>query len=365
MFINFYLYKDTELSILQRSVICVRSRPESLIMNNLLDPAILFFVFGALAGMVKSNLEIPAQISRFLSLYLLMALGLKGGFALAQSGLTTQVASGLACAVALAIVVPLLALRILRRLVNPYDAAALAATYGSVSAVTFVTAVQFLETRGVSYGGHMAAAMALMESPAIILAVLFANSLRRREAAGATIAGAGTAADSAAASSRPSMGKVLHESLTDGAQLLLLGAMLVGLLTGESGRAAMQPFSGDLFKGMLAFFLLDMGLQTARNLPQLRGQSPWLVAYALIAPLVHAGLALGLARLAGLPLGDTVLLMVLSASASYIAVPAVLRHAIPQANPSVYFGLSLGLTFPFNILVGIPAYAALASWALG
>ena len=116
---------------------------------------------------------------------------------------------------------------------------------------------------------------------------------------------------------------------------------------------------------MLAFFLLDMGLQTARNLPQLRGQSPWLLAYALIAPLVHAALALALARLARLPLGDTVLLMVLAASASYIAVPAVLRHAIPQANPSVYFGLSLGLTFPFNILVGIPAYAALAGWALG
>jgi hypothetical protein len=366
IFIDFYLYKNAELSILQKGVICVRSRPESLIMNSLLDPAILFFVFGALAGMVKSNLEIPAQISRFLSLYLLMALGLKGGFALAQSGLTTQVASGLACAVTLALVVPILALRILRRLVNPYDAAALAATYGSVSAVTFVTAVQFLETRDVAYGGHMAAAMALMESPAIILAVLFANSLRRREAVGATTTAAGTAmaAEPAAPGSRLSMGKVLHESLTDGAQLLLLGAMLVGLLTGEPGREAMQPFSGDLFKGMLAFFLLDMGLQTARNLPQLRGQSPWLIAYALIAPLVHAALALALARLAGLPLGDTVLLMVLAASASYIAVPAVLRHAIPQANPSVYFGLSLGLTFPFNILVGIPTYAAVAGWAL-
>lgn len=332
-------------------------------MNSLLDPAILFFVLGVLAGLVKSNLEIPAQISRFLSLYLLMALGLKGGFALAQSGLTAQVASGLACAVALAIAVPLLALRLLRRLVNPYDAAALAATYGSVSAVTFVTAVQFLEARGLPYGGHMAAAMALMESPAIILAVLFANGLRQRAAAMAVV-GESQSSAPLVDSPRPSMGKVLHESLTDGAQLLLLGAMLVGLLTGESGRDAMQPFSGDLFKGMLAFFLLDMGLQTARNLPQLRGQSPWLLAYALIAPLVHAALALALALAAGLPLGDTVLLMVLAASASYIAVPAVLRHAIAQANPSVYFGLSLGLTFPFNILVGIPAYAALASWAL-
>jgi hypothetical protein len=329
-------------------------------MNNLLDPAILFFALGALAGAIKSNLEIPAPISRFLSLYLLMALGLKGGFALAQSGLTVQVASGLACALTLAVVVPVIALQFLRRLVGPYDAAALAATYGSVSAVTFVTAVQFLETRGLPYGGHMAAAMALMESPAIILAVLFANTFRQREPALA----AGAAALAAPAGSGLSMRKVLHESFTDGAQLLLLGAMLVGLLTGESGRAAMQPFSGDLFKGMLAFFLLDMGLLTARNLPKVRGQSPWLLAYAVLAPLLHALLALGLAFAVGLPLGDTILLMVLAASASYIAVPAVLRHAIPQANPSLYFGLSLGLTFPFNILLGIPLYAALASWVL-
>jgi hypothetical protein len=201
----------------------------------------------------------------------------------------------------------------------------------------------------------MAAAMALMESPAIILAVLFANSLRQREAAGGHGAPAGAGAPGL------SMRKVLHESFTEGAQLLLLGSMLVGLITGESGRQAMQPFSGDLFKGMLAFFLLDMGLLAARNLPQVRGQSPWLLAYAVIAPVVHASLALMLARLVGLPLGDTVLLMVLAASASYIAVPAVLRHAIPQANPSLYFGLSLGLTFPLNILLGIPTYAAMAS----
>lgn len=331
-------------------------------MNTLLDPAILFFAFGLLAGSVRSNLEIPAPISRFLSLYLLMALGLKGGFALAQSGLTSQVAAGLGCALVLALVVPLLALRLLRLVVGPYDAAALAATYGSVSAVTFVTAVQFLETRGIGYGGHMAAAMALMESPAIILAVIFANTLRRREGAAVVPAqGPGAVPDQAPGLS---MRKVLHESFTDGAQLLLLGSMVVGLATGEAGRQAMQPFSGDLFKGMLAFFLLDMGLLAARNLPHVKGQSPWLLAYALLAPPVHASLALALSLLFGLPLGDTILLMVLAASASYIAVPAVLRHAIPQANPSLYFGLSLGLTFPLNILLGIPVYAAVASQVL-
>lgn len=314
-------------------------------MQNLLDPAILFFIFGVLAGFVRSNLEIPPAISRFLSLYLLMALGLKGGFALAQSGLTAEVATSLGAAILLAIIVPALGYWILKRFLSGFDAAAIAATYGSVSAVTFVTAIQFLENQEIAYGGHMAAAMALMESPAIILAVILANSLRQQKAI--------------------PIGKILHESFTDGAQLLLLGAMLVGLLTGDAGQADMQPFSGDLFKGMLAFFLLDMGLMTARNLPQLKGISPALILYAVIGPLVHASIALGLALLLNLSPGNATLLMVLAASASYIAVPAVLRYAVPEANPCLYFGLSLGLTFPFNLIVGIPLYARVAEYILG
>lgn len=314
-------------------------------MQNLLDPAILFFIFGVLAGFVRSNLEIPPAISRFLSLYLLMALGLKGGFALAQSGLTAEVATSLGAAILLAIVVPALGYWILKRFLSGFDAAAIAATYGSVSAVTFVTAIQFLENQEIAYGGHMAAAMALMESPAIILAVILANSLRQQKAI--------------------PIGKILHESFTDGAQLLLLGAMVVGLLTGEAGQAAMQPFSGDLFKGMLAFFLLDMGLMTARNLPQFKSISPALILYAVIGPLLHASIALGLALLLNLSPGNATLLMVLAASASYIAVPAVLRYAVPEANPSLYFGLSLGLTFPFNLIIGIPLYAKLAAHFLG
>ncbi len=321
-------------------------------MQNLLDPAILFFIFGVLAGAVRSNLEIPPAISRFLSLYLLMALGLKGGFALSHSGLTADVGVGLGAAVSLAICIPLLGYWMLKRYVGGFDAAAVAATYGSVSAVTFVTAVQYLENMHIPYGGHMAAAMALMESPAIIMAVVFANSLRLQA----------NGADALAVQTKPSMsvGKVLHESFTDGAQLLLLGAMLVGLITGESGKAAMQPFSGDLFKGMLAFFLLDMGLMTARNLPQIKGKSPILIAYAVLGPVVHAGLALSLSYWLQLKPGDGALLMVLAASASYIAVPAVLRYALPEANPSLYFGMSLGVTFPLNILFGIPVYVSLA-----
>lgn len=330
-------------------------------MHSFLDPAILFFVFGLVAGRLKSNLEIPPQVSRFLSLYLLMALGLKGGFALAESGLTSDVAITLGSALALAFIVPALGYAVLRRFLNDFDAAAIAATYGSVSAVTFITAVQYLDNIGLAYGGHMAAAMALMESPAIVMAVVLANLARTRQAEANNPAaqGASAAARGSAAASMP-MSKILHESLTDGAQLLLLGAMVVGMLTGETGEAAMQPFAVDLFKGMLAFFLLDMGLLAARNIGGLKGQSLWLLTYAIAGPVLHAGLALALALAFGVSAGNGGLLMVLAASASYIAVPAVIRHAIPEANPSLYFGMSLGVTFPLNILIGIPVYVHLA-----
>ncbi len=340
-------------------------------MNSFLDPAILFFAFGVAAGTLKSNLEIPPQISRFLALYLLMALGLKGGFALAKSGLTNEVVVSLACAVALAIAVPIIGFLLLRRIVSAFDAAAIAATYGSVSAVTFITAVQYLDGHGVAYGGHMAAAMALMESPAIVLAMVMANLLRQRAAGAAATVSVAVSANGGAMALLPapapafSIGRVLHESFTDGAQLLLLGSMAVGLLSGEAGKVSMQPFSGDLFKGMLAFFLLDMGLLTARNMGQLRGKAPALLAYGVAAPLVHAALALALAAACGLSVGNGALLAVLAASASYIAVPAVLRHAMPEANASLYFGMSLGLTFPLNILLGIPLYVAAAGHVLG
>lgn len=334
-------------------------------MQNLLDPAILFFLLGVLAGAIKSNLEIPPAISRFLSLYLLMALGLKGGFALSQSGLTANVGISLAAAIVLAIFIPLMGYWFLRRFVTGFDAAAVAATYGSVSAVTFVTAVQYLENQHIDYGGHMAAAMALMESPAIILAVVLANSLRQKTRPQIVSLSSGVAGLSSPPQKQSvSIGKILHESFTDGAQLLLLGAMLVGMMTGNEGKAAMEPFSGDLFKGMLSFFLLDMGLMAARNLPQVKGKSPALIAYAIIGPILHASMALGLAFILNLPAGDGALLMVLAASASYIAVPAVLKFALPEANPSLYFGLSLGVTFPLNILFGIPAYVSIAQSVL-
>lgn len=309
-------------------------------MQNILDPAILFFIFGVFAGAVRSNLEIPPAITKFLSLYLLMALGLKGGFALQKSGLTIDIAKTLSIAVMLAIIVPILGYFFLKKKLNNYDAAAIAATYGSVSAVTFITASQFLDLNQISYGGHMAAAMALMESPAIILAVFLASAAKSNK--------------------KGSSLNLLHKSFTDGAQLLLIGAMIVGLFAGSTGERIMAPFSIDLFKGMLAFFLLDMGLMVAKNFKQVLNKPVYVLVYGIFAPPVHALLALIICKIAGVGLGETILLMILSASASYIAVPAALKYALPQANPSLYFGMSLGLTFPINIIIGIPLYTFIA-----
>ncbi len=314
-------------------------------MDSFTNPVILFFIFGIVAGLVRSNLDIPPQIAKFLSLYLLMAIGLKGGFALAESGLTTGVVLVMVIAVGMAIAVPLVSYRFLRLFLDGFNAAAVAATYGSISAVTFVTASQFLSRGGIGFDEYLSAAMALMEAPAIIIGVLLASRLRQ--------------------GSHTTVGTVFRESFTEGANLLLLAALVIGIIAGPTGAELMKPFTGDLFTGLLAFFLLDMGLQVARNVPQVRGKSPALLGYAIGAPLLHAGTVLGICALLGVELGNTVLLMVLSASASYIAVPAALRQSIPEASPSLYLGLSLGVTFPFNVIIGIPLYHAVARLVLG
>ncbi|NBS65356.1 MAG: sodium-dependent bicarbonate transport family permease [Betaproteobacteria bacterium] len=335
-------------------------------MPALLDPAILFFVFGVFAGLIRSDLEIPAPIARFLSLYLLMALGLKGGFALAESGITVSVAASLLGATLMALIAPVLGYLALRHRVSRFDAAAIAASYGSVSAVTFLTAAQYLEDLGTPAGGHMAVALVLMESPAILVAVLIANALRSEQSARSLLPGGNAAVVALTGPGAGSqIGRILHESLTNGSHLLLIGGLMVGMLSGESGRAVMQPFSIDLFKGMLAFFLLDMGLTVARNLGDARKAPPLLIGYAVFAPFVHAAIALALSASLQLPATDAALLMVLSASASYIVVPAVMRQAIPEANPALYCGLSLGITFPINLLAGIPLYSWAAAAVLG
>ncbi|WP_133608249.1 sodium-dependent bicarbonate transport family permease [Aquabacterium commune] len=327
-------------------------------MNNLLDPAVLFFVFGVTAGLLRSNLEVPPQIARFLSLYLLMSVGLKGGFSLAHAGFGPQVVASLGAAMALSLLVPALGYLLLRRLLSRFDAAAVAATYGSVSATTFITATQYLQTQGIDFGGHMAVALVLMESPAILMAMALASWARRQEALGAAAHGQATSAG-------PSVGHVVREAFTDGANLLLLGSLAIGFVTGDQGKAMMEPFSGALFKGMLALFLLDLGLLVARQLPALRTVHPALLLYGVCGPLVHGLIAMGLAAVLHLGAGDAILLVVLAASASYIVVPAVLRHAIPEAKPGLYLGLSLAVTFVFNILIGIPLYAGVVQRVWG
>jgi hypothetical protein len=321
-------------------------------LYNLLDPAILFFFLGVFAGAVRSNLEIPAAIGKFLSMYLLLAIGLKGGFALAESGFTTAALHSIGAAMLMAIIIPLLGYNLLKRLVSPFDAAAVAAAYGSISAVTFIAAMQFLENQELPYSGHMVAAMVLMETPAIIMAVILANVLRRKN-------------QNTSGKPPHTVGQILHESLTNGSHLLLIGSLIIGYLSADTGKAMMQVFTVDIFKGLLALFMLDMGLFVAKNANQVRGNSAILFVYAIIAPLVHAAIALLLAQFIQMSVADAVLLMVLSASASYIVVPAVVRYAIPEANASLYFGLPIGITFPFNIVLGIPLYIHVAQRVLG
>jgi len=310
-----------------------------LLVINLLSPPVLFFLLGLLAVALRSDLELPAPIPKLLSLYLLMAIGIKGGVALAKSPLTGETISALSLGVLLAFAVPIWAYALARRRLSPADAAATAAAYGSVSAVTFIAATSFLDASGLAYGGHMVAALALMESPAIMVALLIR---RIGERGGAPLR----------------LGPIVHEAMTGGSVVLLLGSLLIGIAAGPKGAADLAPFTQDLFKGMLCLFLLDMGIVAGRRLRDLRRLGGFLIRFAVGLPLFNAALTIGLARLAGLAAGDAILLVTLAASASYIAVPATMRLAIPEANPGVYLTLALALTFPFNLVIGLPLYAA-------
>ena len=311
-------------------------------MASLVDPAILFFFFGVLAALVRSNLEVPGPIAKFFSLYLLLAIGFKGGVTLAETGFTRAAAASIALGLAFAAAVPAWSYAILSRRVGAFDAAAIAAAYGSVSAVTYITAVAFASRQGLEPGGHMAIVLALMETPAVVMAIVLANRARA----------------SAPAAGGASLGHVLAEAFTDGAHLMLLASIAIGAATGAAGRAALDPLIGGLFKGILLFFLLDMGLVVGRRLREARALPPFLIGFALVMPPVHAALALGAGWAVGLPAGDAYLLAVLVASASYIVVPAVVRYAIPEANPAYYFGMALAITFPLNVAVGLPLYLA-------
>ncbi len=317
------------------------------LLLNLLNPPVLFFFLGLLAVAVKSDLDIPQPLPKFFSLYLLLSIGFKGGVELRHGGLDGSILLTLAVAIVVALVVPIVAFWVMKPKVGAADAAAIAATYGSVSAVTFITATSLLSSLQIPSSGYMVAAMALMESPAIIVGV----ALARR----------------AGVKSEGREGEALwREAFFGGSVFLLIGSLVIGLLTGEEGQKALQPFTGDIFKGILSLFLLDMGLVSARRLSGgWRALGGFSLGFALIVPLVNAAIGLLLAKMLNLGIGDAFLFVVLCASASYIAVPAAMRGAIPQANPGRYVTMALAITFPFNVLVGLPLYLSLvrAFWS--
>ncbi|MBZ5736138.1 sodium-dependent bicarbonate transport family permease [Nocardioides sp. TRM66260-LWL] len=338
-------------------------------LTTLTDPVVLFFALGLLAGAVRSNLEIPPAVSKFLSLYLLMAIGFKGGQALSHSGLTGDALRAMGLAVVLAVAIPLIGYRVLRLGTDRFHAAAIAATYGSVSAVTFVAGTQYVTSQGAAPGGHMAVALVLMESPAVLMAVALARWARSQASAPVAVpvgAGAGIPVGPGDAHGEPQgLGGILRSAFTEGTFVLLVGSLVVGAASGAKGGETMAPLTVDLFKGLLAFFLLDLGIVVARQLREVRGIPLFLVGFAVGMPLVGAALALALGLVARLPLGDLTMLMVLAASGSYIVVPAVVRYAIPEALPSRYLTMALGITFPLNIVLGIPLYYGVAHALVG
>lgn len=321
----------------------------SLILQNLVSPPVLFFFLGVTAVLVGSDLEIPAPIPKLFSLYLLLAIGFKGGLELQHSGLGGQVLPTIAAAMAMSLLVPLYSYLVLKTRLDGFNAAAIAATYGSISAVTFITAESFLETQNLPFDGFMVAALALMESPAIIVGLLLVKLTSHQRHAGGI--GGGVA-----------WGSLLHEAFLNSSVLLLIGSLVIGLLVATFsplGVETMEPFTGKLFYGALSFFLLDMGIVAAQRLGDLRSAGSYLIGFAVLMPLFNATVGLLLSRWLGLPQGNALLFMVLCASASYIAVPAAMRMTVPEANPSLYISSALGVTFPFNIVVGIPLYMAM------
>jgi hypothetical protein len=319
----------------------------SLAGQNLLTPMILSFVLGLAAAMARSDLSIPEAAAKMMSLYLLFAIGFKGGVAVAGHGVDAHLLTAMAGGVVLSFGLPFLAFGLLRVMtqLSTVDAAAVAAHYGSISIVTFVTATSVLQAQGIASEGFMVAVAAAMEAPAIISALwLVARS------------GGGVRMDA----------RLWHEILLNGSIVLLVGSFLIGAVTGEAGMKRIEPMVVTAFQGILCLFLLDMGLVAGRGLRGVRGQmGAGVLAFGLLMPVVGAALGLGVGLAVGLSAGGVALMMTLAASASYIAVPAAMRVALPEANPSVSLTLALGITFPFNLIIGIPSYVAVAGALTG
>ncbi len=309
-----------------------------ILISNLTNPTLLFFVLGVFAVIVKSDLEIPASSSKFISLYLLFSIGFKGGQELAHSGFTNEIIYSLLFGLVIASVIPFYTFYILKRKMSISDAGAVAAAYGSVSAVTFVAAVSFLEAQKIIFGGHMVAVMALMESPAIIMGVILLMKYDSENR------------------SKGKLSETIKHSFTNGSVLMILGSLIIGIIADTKQAEGIKPFTTDIFKGFLAIFLLEMGMVTAKRFSAFRKYGWFAGTFAIIIPMINGCIVAAVSGMVTHDVGNRFIFAVLAASASYIAVPAAMRLAAPKADPGLYIPMALGITFPFNITIGMPLY---------
>jgi len=312
-----------------------------LLLDNLTNPALLFFLLGIIAVQLKSDLEIPPNSSKFISLYLLFSIGFKGGQELAHSHFNLEIIWSALFGILIAVAIPFYSFFILKRKFSFENAGAIAAAYGSVSAVTFVTAVSFLEIQKYTFSGHMVAIMALMEAPAIIVAVILMRLYNKKE------------------TNSTNLSSVIKHSLTNGSVLLILGSLIIGFLASDQQAMGIKPFTTDIFKGFLAIFLLDMGVVSGKKLDVFFKSGWFPVLFALIIPLLNGASVAFLSQLVTADIGNRFMFSILAASASYIAVPAAMKIVAPKANPGLFLPMALAITFPFNITFGMPIYLSI------
>lgn len=309
-----------------------------LLIDNLSNPALLFFFLGLIAVQLKSDLRIPENSSKFISLYLLLSIGFKGGQELSHSTIDGEIIWSLIFGIILALVVPVYCYYILRLRFSVENSGAIASAYGSVSAVTFVTTISFLEMEGIPFGGHMVAVMALMEAPSIIIGVLLMAIHKKNS------------------TEKFSFGKIAYHSITNGSVLLILGSLIIGYIASDAQAQGIKPFTTDIFKGFLAVFLLDMGITSGKKLGAFIKKGWFALAFAIHVPIIN-GIAVAIFTSFFIEdIGNRLLFSILAASASYIAVPAAMKLAAPKASPSLYIPMALAITFPFNITFGMPLY---------
>jgi hypothetical protein len=311
-----------------------------LLIDNLTNPALLFFFLGIIAVQLKSDLSIPENSSKFISLYLLLAIGFKGGQELSHSDFSMEILWSLLFGLILAGLVPLYTYFILRRKFNVENAGAIAAAYGSVSAVTFVTTISFLELEQIAFSGHMVAVMALMEAPSIMVGLLLMTFYKKSKKGEESVP----------------MKKVIHHALTNGSVLIIIGSLFIGFMASEAQAEGIKPFTTDIFKGFLAVFLLDMGITSGRKLSDFIKKGWFALVFAIVIPVINGCLVAVISGIITESAGNRLLFAILAASASYIAVPAAMKIAAPKANPSLYIPMALAITFPFNITLGMPMY---------